>query len=64
MALELRDKRQAQRAAEAGVKAAERAIALKPAEVEYHRVLGTLCGQVMPANVLAGLDTASARATP
>ena len=56
VALELRDKGQAQRAAEAGVKAAERAIALKPAEAEYHRVLGTLCGQVVPANVLAGLS--------
>ncbi len=55
VALELRDKGQAQRAAESGVKAAERAIALKPAEAEYHRVLGTLCGQVVPANVLAGL---------
>lgn len=56
VALELRDKAQAQRAAEAGVKAAERAISLKPAEAEYHRVLGTLCGQVVPANVLAGLS--------
>ncbi len=56
VALELRDKAQAQRAAEAGVKAAERAIALKPSEAEYHRVLGTLCGQVVPANVLAGLS--------
>ena len=55
VALELRDKAQAQRAAEAGVKAADRAIALKPDNAEYHRVLGTLCGQVIPANVLAGL---------
>lgn len=56
VALELRDRGQAQRAAEAGVKAAERAIALKPDSAEYHRVLGTLCGQVVPANVLAGLS--------
>lgn len=55
VALELRDKAQARRAAEAGVKAAERAIALKPGEAEYHRVLGTLCGQIVPANVLAGI---------
>jgi len=55
VALEVRDKAQAQRAAEAGIKAAERAVALKPAVAEYHRVLGTLCGQVIPANVLAGL---------
>ena len=43
-------------AAEAGVKAAERAIALKPDNAEYHRVLGTLCGQAVPGNVLAGLS--------
>lgn len=56
VALELRDKGQAQRAAEAGIQAAERAIALKPGDAEYYRVLGTLCGQVVPANVLAGLS--------
>jgi tetratricopeptide (TPR) repeat protein len=55
VALELRDRKQAQQAAAAGIRAAERAIALKPAVAEYHRVLGTLCGQVIPANVLAGL---------
>lgn len=55
VSLELGDKGKAQQVAEAGVKAAERAIALKPATAEYHRVLGTLCGQVVPANVLAGL---------
>lgn len=55
VSLELGDKGKAQQVAEAGVKAAERAIALKPATAEYHRVLGTLCGQVIPANVLAGL---------
>lgn len=56
VALELRDKALAQRAAEAGIRAAERAVALKPDHAEYHRVLGTLCGQVIPANVLAGLS--------
>ncbi len=55
VALERKDKKEAQRAAEAGIQAAERAIALKPNVAEYHRVLGTLCGQVIPANVLAGL---------
>jgi tetratricopeptide (TPR) repeat protein len=53
--LELGDKANAQRAAEAGVKSAERATALKPSHAEYYRVLGTLCGQVVPANVLAGI---------
>ena len=45
IAAEVRDKNQAQAAAEAGMKAAERAISLKPANAEYHRVLGTLFGQ-------------------
>lgn len=54
--LELRDKNGAERAAEAGIKGAERAIALHPNNAEYYRVLGTLCGQVVPANVLLGLS--------
>ena len=45
IAAEVRDKNQAQVAAEAGIKAAERAISLKPANAEYHRILGTLFGQ-------------------
>jgi tetratricopeptide (TPR) repeat protein len=56
VALELRDKKLAQDAAERGIKAAERAVALKPETAEYYRVLGTLCGQVIPANVLTGLS--------
>jgi tetratricopeptide (TPR) repeat protein len=55
VALELRDKAQAQRAAEAGIKFAERVVALRPTP-EAYRLLGTLCGQVIPANVLAGLN--------
>jgi tetratricopeptide (TPR) repeat protein len=45
VATELHDKGQARSAAEAGMKTAERAVALKPSEAEYHRILGTLCGQ-------------------
>jgi len=30
-------------------------VALAPDRAEYHRVLGMLCGQVIPANVMAGL---------
>jgi tetratricopeptide (TPR) repeat protein len=30
-------------------------VALQPGNAEHHRILGTLCGQVIPANVLAGL---------
>jgi len=55
VALELRDKRKAQDAAERGIAVAERAIALKPGVAEHYRILGTLCGQVVPANVLAGM---------
>jgi len=55
VALELRDKEAAARAAEAGIRAAEKATQLDPAKAEYHRILGALCGQIIPANVLAGL---------
>jgi tetratricopeptide (TPR) repeat protein len=58
VALEQGDKKLAQQAGERGVKAAEHAVALKPQVAEYYRVLGTLCGQVVPANVLAGLSYA------
>jgi tetratricopeptide (TPR) repeat protein len=52
---ELKDKNGGRAAAETGIKAAEKAVALKPGVAENHRILGTLCGQVIPANVLAGL---------
>jgi tetratricopeptide (TPR) repeat protein len=50
--LELRNKGAAKTAAEAGIRAARRAIELKPNVAEYHRMLGTLCGQVIPADLL------------
>ena len=55
VATELKDKNGGRAAAEAGIKAAKKAVALKPDVAEHHRILGTLCGQVIPANVLAGL---------
>ena len=55
VATELKDKNGGRSAAEIGIKAAEKAVSLKPAVAEHHRILGTLCGQVIPANVLAGL---------
>ncbi len=58
VALEQGDKKTAQAAAERGVKAAQQAVTLKPQNAEYYRILGTLCGQVVPANVLAGLGYA------
>ena len=55
VATELGDKNKARAAAEAGIAAAQRAVSAKGSSAEYHRILGTLCGQVIPANVLAGL---------
>jgi tetratricopeptide (TPR) repeat protein len=49
VATEVRDKAQARTASEAGMKFAERAIALKAGVAEYHRILGTLCGQAAGA---------------
>jgi tetratricopeptide (TPR) repeat protein len=56
VALEVRDKKQAEQAAERGVKMAERAVALKPDVAEHYRILGTLCGQVAAGNLLTGLS--------
>ncbi len=55
VAMEMRDKDRAKVAAESGIKAAERAVALNASVAEHHRILGTLCGQVIPANIMAGL---------
>jgi hypothetical protein len=57
VATELRDKNGAQKAAEAGVADADKAVALNPKNADYYRVLGTLCGQVIPANPIAGILT-------
>jgi tetratricopeptide (TPR) repeat protein len=53
--LELGDKSGAQEAAEAGIRAARQAVKLQGNSSENHRLLGTLCGQAIPANVLLGL---------
>ncbi len=55
VALELRDRAGAAAAAETGIQAARRAVELAPKNAEYHRVLGALCGLIIPANVLAGI---------
>ncbi len=55
VALELRDKNAARAAAETGIAAAERAVRIAPRVAEHHRILGTLCGQVIPAQVLLAL---------
>ena len=56
VSLELRDKSQAERVAQSGIQAAGRAIAIDSRNAEYYRVLGTLCGQVVPANVLSAFS--------
>jgi tetratricopeptide (TPR) repeat protein len=53
--LELGDKPGAQQAAEAGIRAAQTVVRLQGNSSENHRLLGTLCGQAIPANVLLGL---------
>ncbi len=53
--MELHDKAKAKAAAEAGIPAAEKAVALAGNVAEYHRILGALCGQVIPTNVFSGL---------
>ena len=56
VALEQKDKGAAERAGTAGVKAIDAAIAINPNVAEYHRVLATLCGEVIPANILAAFS--------
>lgn len=52
---EVRDKGLAFSAAESGIRAAERAVALDANSAEYNRILGTLCGQAISGNGLAAL---------
>jgi tetratricopeptide (TPR) repeat protein len=62
VAMETRDKNGAQRAAEVGAGDAEKAIALNGKVADYYRVLGTLCGEVIPANPIAGILSYGKRA--
>jgi tetratricopeptide (TPR) repeat protein len=55
VAQELGDKAAVQKAAEAGIAAAERAVALQGNVAEHHRILGTLCGQAVPAGVMLAM---------
>ena len=54
VALELKDKATAAKAAESGIEAARKAVSLNGKSPEFHRLLGTLCGQVIPASTLLG----------
>jgi len=55
LAIETGDKALGASAAEAGIAAGKKAVALNGANAEYRRILGTLCGQVIPANLMAAL---------
>lgn len=54
VAMELHDKKKAEAYAEAGMDPARKAVAENGSDAEYHRLLGNLCGQVIPANPLMG----------
>ncbi len=54
VAQEQHDKTQARQAAEQGIKAAEKAVALRP-DAENYRLLGMLCGQAV-TDLLSGLS--------
>lgn len=55
VSVEMRDKDKARNYAENGVRVAEKAVGLKPNTSEYHRILGTLCGQVISSAGLSGI---------
>ena len=54
VAMEVRDKRKSENYAEAGMDFAQKATTSNPNNAEYHRLLGELCGQVIPANPIFG----------
>jgi len=56
--LELGDRTAAVKAAETAIPSAQRAVTLQGDVSEYHRVLGVLCGQAVPGNLLAAVKHA------
>lgn len=55
VAIEQRDRKAARAVAERGIKAGEKAIALKPDRADYYRVLATLYGQAI-TDIMSGLS--------
>lgn len=53
--IEQRERKPARQVAEQGIKAAEKAVALKPASADNYRVLGTLYGQAV-TDLMSGLS--------
>src|SRR5437764_14779957 len=55
VAIETKDRKAGRQFAEQGIKAAEKATSMKPANAEYYRVLGTLYGQAV-TDIISGLS--------
>jgi tetratricopeptide (TPR) repeat protein len=55
VAMETGDKGGSKRLAEAGVDLAEKALDINGHNADFYRILGTLCGQIVPANPMAGI---------
>jgi tetratricopeptide (TPR) repeat protein len=55
VAIEVGDKSRARSAAESGIQAGQRSVALNGQSAEAHRLLGTLCGQAISSNPLSVL---------
>ena len=54
VAMELRDKKRSEGYAESGITLAQKAVEASGSNAEYHRLLGNLCGQIIPANPFMG----------
>ena len=54
VATEVHDKKKAESYSESGIDVAKQALASNESNAEYHRLLGNLCGQVIPSNPLLG----------
>jgi len=54
VSIEVKDKAKAESFAEDGIEAMKKALESSPNNAEYHRLLGELCGQVIPANPIMG----------
>lgn len=54
VAMELHDKHRSAGYAELGIEFARKAVAGSESDAEYHRLLGEMCGQIIPANPLMG----------
>ncbi|HEY7212871.1 MAG TPA: tetratricopeptide repeat protein [Bryobacteraceae bacterium] len=54
VAMELHDKKKAESYAVTGLDIAKKAVDANGSNAEYHRLLGAMCGQVIPSNPLLG----------